>query len=179
MSSLWVMAKSGAARYFESVVFRSPPFIASAFFGRSWRVPLHTLLLITITKRMYLVNGYSVVKELREAHRKAPHFSKGKNEGAMHGKFNFPKVFELCRIFMMCLLALDWLIHRYGFNSTAILPVIEMLLYELPFFSDSSVREDFSCPNIHSADNGFRNNLRFISNKLKAVPLSSALFNRF
>ena len=26
-------------------------------------VPLHTLMLITATKRMYLVNGYSVVKE--------------------------------------------------------------------------------------------------------------------
>ena len=59
--SLWVMAKSGAARYFESIVSRSPPFNAfccSAGLG----VSLHTLMLITITKRKYLANGYSVFK---------------------------------------------------------------------------------------------------------------------
>jgi len=56
------MAKSGAARYFESVNFRSPPFIAFAF-SAGLGVPLHTLMLITITKRKYLANDYSVVKE--------------------------------------------------------------------------------------------------------------------
>ena len=55
--SLWVMAESGATRYFESA------FIALCLSaGRG--VPLHTLMLITITKRKYLANGYSVVKEL-------------------------------------------------------------------------------------------------------------------
>ncbi len=34
-------------------------------------VPLHTLMLITVTKRMYLVNGYSVVKELSCFERKS------------------------------------------------------------------------------------------------------------
>ena len=56
MSSLWVMAESGAARYFQSAFFAH---CLSAGYG----VPLHTLMLITATKRMYLVNGYSVVKE--------------------------------------------------------------------------------------------------------------------
>ena len=55
--SLWVIAKSGAARYFESA------FLALCLSaGRG--VPLHTLMLITITKRKCLTNGYSVVKEL-------------------------------------------------------------------------------------------------------------------
>ena len=54
--SLWVIAKSGAARYFESA------FLALCLSaGRG--VPLHTLMLITITKRKYLANGYSLVKE--------------------------------------------------------------------------------------------------------------------
>ena len=54
--SLWVIAKSGAARYFESA------FLALCLSaGRG--VPLHTLMLITITKRKYLANGYSVVKD--------------------------------------------------------------------------------------------------------------------
>lgn len=57
LSSLWVLAKSGAVRYFQSVFFA---YCLSAGHG----VPLHTLMLITVTKRMYLVNGYSVVKEL-------------------------------------------------------------------------------------------------------------------
>ena len=57
LSSLWVMAKSGAARYFESA------FIALCL-SAGHGVPLHTLMLITITKRKYLANGYSVVKEL-------------------------------------------------------------------------------------------------------------------
>ena len=61
--SLWVMAKSGAARYFESVKTGSPPFIARCHLA-GHGVPLHTLMLITITKRKYLANGYSVVKEL-------------------------------------------------------------------------------------------------------------------
>ena len=39
--SLWVMAKSGAARYFESVFERSPPFIAILLIGRSWRTATH------------------------------------------------------------------------------------------------------------------------------------------
>ena len=54
--SLWVMAKSGAARYFESA------FIALCL-SAGHGVPLHTLMLITITKRKYLANGYSVFKE--------------------------------------------------------------------------------------------------------------------
>ena len=60
--SLWVMAKSGAARYFESVKTGSPPFIARCHLA-GHGVPLHTLMLITITKRKYLANEYSVVKE--------------------------------------------------------------------------------------------------------------------
>ena len=60
--SLWVMAKSGAARYFESVTNGSPPFIARCILA-GLGVPLHTLMLITITKRKYLANGYSVVKD--------------------------------------------------------------------------------------------------------------------
>ena len=56
------MAKSGAARYFQSVTNGSPPFIARCFLA-GLGVPLHTLMLITITKRKYLANGYSVVKE--------------------------------------------------------------------------------------------------------------------
>ncbi|WP_407513277.1 hypothetical protein [Lactococcus muris] len=35
------MAKSGAARYFESVFDRSPPFIAILLIGRSWRTAAH------------------------------------------------------------------------------------------------------------------------------------------
>ena len=62
LSSLWVMAKSGAARYFESVKTGSPPFIARCHLA-GHGVPLHTLMLITITKRKYLANEYSVVKE--------------------------------------------------------------------------------------------------------------------
>ncbi|WP_418523505.1 hypothetical protein, partial [Ruminococcus sp.] len=42
---------------------RSPPFIARCFLT-GLGVPLHTLMLITITKRKYLANDYSVVKEL-------------------------------------------------------------------------------------------------------------------
>ncbi|PBE64870.1 hypothetical protein BGU27_04840 [Clostridioides difficile] len=53
---MWVMAESGAARYFESA------FIALCL-SAGHGVPLHTLMLITITKRKYLANGYSVVKE--------------------------------------------------------------------------------------------------------------------
>ena len=41
MFSLWVMAKSGAARYFESVFDRSPPFIAILLIDRSWRTAAH------------------------------------------------------------------------------------------------------------------------------------------
>ena len=53
-------------------------------------------MLITVTKRMYLVNGYSVVKELREACKKPPHFSKGKSEGVERNKFLFfQNFFEL------------------------------------------------------------------------------------
>ena len=62
LCSLWVMAKSGAARYFESVKTGSPPFIARCHLA-GHGVPLHTLMLITITKRKYLANEYSVVKE--------------------------------------------------------------------------------------------------------------------
>ena len=71
LSSLWVMAKSGATRFFESVRLAhhlsmarclSPPFIARCFLT-GLGVPLHTLMLITITKRKYLTNGYSVVKD--------------------------------------------------------------------------------------------------------------------
>ena len=54
--SLWVMAESGATRYFESA------FIALCL-SAGHGVPLHTLMLITITKRKYLANGYSVVKD--------------------------------------------------------------------------------------------------------------------
>jgi len=50
------MAKSGAARYFEWVVI-------ALCFTAGYGVPLDTLMLITITKRMYLANGYSVFKE--------------------------------------------------------------------------------------------------------------------
>ena len=39
--SLWVMAKSGAARYFESVKIGSPPFNRSLPLGRSWRTAAH------------------------------------------------------------------------------------------------------------------------------------------
>ena len=41
LSSLWVMAKSGAARYFESVKIVSPPFNRSLPFDRSWRTAAH------------------------------------------------------------------------------------------------------------------------------------------
>ena len=54
--SLWVMAKSGAAQYFQSVFIA---FCHTA--GRG--VPLHTLMLIWVTKRKCLANDYSVVKE--------------------------------------------------------------------------------------------------------------------
>ena len=60
--SLWVMAKSEAIRYFQSVMNGSPPFIARRYLA-GHGVPLHTLMLITITKRKYLANGYSVVKD--------------------------------------------------------------------------------------------------------------------
>ena len=72
--SLWVMAKSGAARYFESVKTGSPPFIARCHLA-GHGVPLHTLMLITITKRKYLANDYSVVKE-------QPRFRHTKENGA-------------------------------------------------------------------------------------------------
>lgn len=55
LSSLWVMAVSGAARYFESV-------FTAICLTAGHGVPLHTLMLITITKRKYLANDYSVVK---------------------------------------------------------------------------------------------------------------------
>ena len=62
LSSLWVMAKSGATRFFESVRLAHHLSIARCrLAGRG--VPLHTLMLITITKRKYLANGYSLVKE--------------------------------------------------------------------------------------------------------------------
>ena len=51
------MAESGAARYFQSV-------FSACRLSAGHGVPLHTLMLITATKRMYLVNGYSVFKEL-------------------------------------------------------------------------------------------------------------------
>ena len=57
--SLWVMAKSEAIRYFQSVMNEITPFHRLTGLG----VPLHTLMLITITKRKYLANGYSVVKD--------------------------------------------------------------------------------------------------------------------
>ena len=76
------MAESGATQYFQSVFFA---YCLSAGLG----VLLHTLMLITATKRMYLVNGYSVVKELRETVKKPPHFSKGKSEGVERNKFLF------------------------------------------------------------------------------------------
>lgn len=60
--SLWVMAKSEAIRYFQSVMNEITPFIARCFLT-GLGVPLHTLMLITITKRKYLANGYSVVKD--------------------------------------------------------------------------------------------------------------------
>ena len=41
LSSLWVMAKSGTARYFESVKIGSPPFNRSLPLGRSWRTAAH------------------------------------------------------------------------------------------------------------------------------------------
>ena len=41
LSSLWVMAKSGATRYFESVKIGSPPFNRSLPVGRSWRTAAH------------------------------------------------------------------------------------------------------------------------------------------
>ena len=41
LCSLWVMAKSGAARYFESVKIGSPPFNRSLPLGRSWRTAAH------------------------------------------------------------------------------------------------------------------------------------------
>jgi len=56
LSSLWVLAESGAARYFQSV-------FSACRLSAGHGVPLHTLMLITATKRMYLVNGYSVFKE--------------------------------------------------------------------------------------------------------------------
>ena len=93
MSSLCVMAKSGAARYFESVIIRSPPFITVTF-SVGHGVPLHTLMLITVTKRMYLVNGYSVVKELREACKKPPlTFPKEKVRGLSGTNFYFSRIF--------------------------------------------------------------------------------------
>ena len=60
--SLWVMAKSGAARYFESIRLAHHLSIARCL-SAGLGVPLHTLMLITITKRKYLANGYSLVKE--------------------------------------------------------------------------------------------------------------------
>ena len=62
LSSLWVMAKSGAARYFESIRLAHHLSIARCL-SAGLGVPLHTLMLITITKRKYLANGYSLVKE--------------------------------------------------------------------------------------------------------------------
>ena len=62
LSSLWVMAKSGAARYFESIRLAHHLSIARCL-SAGLGVPLHTLMLITITKRKYLANEYSVVKE--------------------------------------------------------------------------------------------------------------------
>ena len=62
LSSLWVMAKSGAARYFESIRLAHHLSIARCL-SAGLGVPLHTLMLITITKRKYLANDYSVVKE--------------------------------------------------------------------------------------------------------------------
>ena len=50
------MAESGAARYFQSV-------FSACRLSAGHGALLHTLMLITATKRMYLVNGYSVVKE--------------------------------------------------------------------------------------------------------------------
>ena len=61
LSSLWVMAKSGAVRFFQSAV-GSPPFIARCYLT-GLGVPLYSLMLIWVTKRMYLANDYSVVKE--------------------------------------------------------------------------------------------------------------------
>ena len=63
LSSLWVMAKSGATRFFESVRLAHHLSIARCL-SAGLGVPLHTLMLITITKRKYLANGYSIVKEL-------------------------------------------------------------------------------------------------------------------
>ena len=62
LSSLWVMAKSGATRFFESVRLAHHLSIARCL-SAGLGVPLHTLMLITITKRKYLANGYSFVKE--------------------------------------------------------------------------------------------------------------------
>ena len=61
LSSLWVMAKSGATRFFESVRLAHHLSIARCL-SAGLGVPLHTLMLITITKRKYLANGYSFVK---------------------------------------------------------------------------------------------------------------------
>ncbi len=57
-----VIAVSGAARYLQPTVDRSLP---SSLFGRSWRSRYCGLLLIATAIGMYLVNGYSVVKERR------------------------------------------------------------------------------------------------------------------
>ena len=56
------MAKSGATRFFESVRLAHHLSIARCL-SAGLGVPLHTLMLITITKRKYLANGYSLVKE--------------------------------------------------------------------------------------------------------------------
>ena len=62
LCSLWVMAKSGATRFFESVRLAHHLSIARCL-SAGLGVLLRTLMLITITKRKYLANDYSVVKE--------------------------------------------------------------------------------------------------------------------
>ena len=96
LSSLWVMAKSGAARYFESIRLAHHLSIARCL-SAGLGVPLHTLMLITITKRKYLANGYSLVKE-------RPPFSphKGKQGGGFRpltlspmGNYEFPLIIKI------------------------------------------------------------------------------------
>ncbi len=122
MFSLWVMAKSGAARYFESVFIRSPPFIAFCL-SAGHGVPLHTLYPSDSQRGSIWRMTIRLSRNTGKPIKKPPHFSKGKSEGAAHPKksifynfFEFRKDSNLSLVY--CVMVYAFFFRKFPLGKT-------------------------------------------------------------
>lgn len=148
MFSLWVMAKSGAARYFESAFIRSPPFIAFCL-SAGHGVPLHTLYPSGSQRGSVWRMAIRLSRNMGKPIKKPLTFPKEKVRGLHTLKNQFSMIFlSFVRILIFRLCTALWFTPSFFASSLSERPSKNIACINACSLSDNKFKADLSLSNI-------------------------------